>query len=84
MASAAVFALDVIVLIALCAFAFRYYADFRTNYVVTFVVLYTWFLSFAIVLVLPIDVSAVRAPPRSIHLASCADLTLGLLHELPP
>eukprot|EP00730_Choanoeca_flexa_P002865 TRINITY_DN11211_c0_g1_i6.p1 TRINITY_DN11211_c0_g1~~TRINITY_DN11211_c0_g1_i6.p1 ORF type:complete len:721 (+),score=166.73 TRINITY_DN11211_c0_g1_i6:90-2252(+) len=58
MASAAVFALDVIVLLALCAFAFRHYADFRTNYVVTFVVVYTWFLAFAIVLVLPIDVSA--------------------------
>eukprot|EP00045_Choanoeca_perplexa_P005641 m.47452 g.47452 ORF g.47452 m.47452 type:complete len:696 (+) comp13225_c0_seq1:95-2182(+) len=58
MANAAVFALDVIVLIILCALAFRHYADLRTNYLVTFVVLYTWFLSFAIVLVLPLDVSS--------------------------
>ena len=59
MANPAVFALDVIVLLVLCALAFRHYADLRTNYLVTFVVLYTWFLSFAIVLVLPLDVSAV-------------------------
>ena len=61
MASAAVFSLDVLVTLLLCALVFRHYAGFRKNYIVTVVVLYTWFLSFAIVFILPIDLSSVRA-----------------------
>jgi hypothetical protein len=58
--SATVFTLDVIATLILCALGFRHYASFRANVLVTAIVLYTWFLSFAIVFILPLDVSSVR------------------------
>ena len=60
MASATIFVLDIVVTLALCALAFRHYGRFSRNWVVTIIVLWTWFLSSAIVFILPLDISSVR------------------------
>ncbi|EDQ90121.1 uncharacterized protein MONBRDRAFT_18680 [Monosiga brevicollis MX1] len=59
MASPTVFVVDILVTLGLCGLAFRHYGRFSSNWIVTAVVLYTWFLSSAIVFVLPIDVSSI-------------------------
>ena len=51
MASPTVFVVDILVTLGLCGLAFRHYGRFSSNWVVTSVVLYTWFLSSAIVFV---------------------------------
>ena len=60
MGSAAPLALDVLVTLVLSLVALNKYGRLRERPLVTLTVLLTWFFSFAIVLVLPLDVSWVR------------------------
>ena len=63
MGSAAPLALDILVTLVLAFLALNKYGRLRERFGVTLIVLLTWFFSFAIVLVLPLDVSWVSPFP---------------------
>jgi hypothetical protein len=58
--STAIFALDIIFTFFITAWLLNKFGNPRKSYAVTISVLIAWFFSFSIVLILPLDVSAVR------------------------
>lgn len=56
--TAALFAIDIIITLALTFGVLREYGDLTHRYAVTVTVFIAWFFSYAIILILPVDVSA--------------------------
>lgn len=56
--AATVFGLDVVVTLLLAVFVLREYGDIRRSLGVSFITIIAWFFSFAIVLIVPMDISS--------------------------
>lgn len=56
--ASAIFALDIIITLAITVWVLREYGNLRRSWAVTLTVIVAWFFSFSIVLILPLDVSS--------------------------
>jgi hypothetical protein len=59
------------------------FGDPKLSYGVQLLVMFTWFLSFSILVILPLDISAVRSPSSALHYCTVSCVTQLLSYSSP-